>query len=155
MLARFRLRWFEDACDPLDFVTQSHLTEFYDSPLAAGEALFSLSEAKLLEKHGGLRSGRDVLVFDPVHCYGLPGYLQIVDFFIAAGWAPRAFWPHGGHLFALHVAAALGLAGAEVTPFAFYPFNGLFQGAAITESVSNLPDIPGIGFELAARRIKN
>ncbi|WP_266064183.1 enolase C-terminal domain-like protein [Brucella intermedia] len=149
MLAPFGLRWFEDACDPLDFATQSHLTQVYGGPVAAGEALFSLSEAKLLAAYGGLRPGRDVLVFDPVHCYGLPGYLQIVEFFTSLGWPLDSHWPHGGHLFSLHVAAALGLAGAEVTPFAFHPFNGLFDGAAVAEGHSNLPDIPGIGFELA------
>jgi hypothetical protein len=26
-----------------------------------------------------LRRDRDILVFDPVHCYGLPGYLQIIE----------------------------------------------------------------------------
>jgi hypothetical protein len=38
-----------------------------------------LAEANLLDRHGGLRRDRDVLLFDPVHCYGLPGYLQIVE----------------------------------------------------------------------------
>ncbi|TWB09566.1 L-alanine-DL-glutamate epimerase-like enolase superfamily enzyme [Rhizobium sp. ERR 1071] len=149
MLAPFQLNWFEDACDPLDFRTQSHLAKVYEPAVAAGEALFSLSEAKLLAEHGGLRRGRDVLVFDPVHCYGLPGYLQIVELFTSLGWSSNAFWPHGGHLFALHVTSALGLAGAEVTPFAFHPFNGLFEGAVVAEGHTNLPEIPGIGFELA------
>ncbi|KUZ09959.1 hypothetical protein WI69_23935 [Burkholderia diffusa] len=73
-----------------------------------------LAEAKLLERYGGLRPDRDVLVFDPVHCYGLPRYLQIVDHFVSNGWRRDAFWPHGGHLFSLHVVSALGLGGAEV-----------------------------------------
>lgn len=148
LLAPLQLRWFEDLCDPLDFQTQSQLSEAYGSPIAAGEALFSLAEAKLLDEHGGLRRERDILVFDPVHCYGLPGYLQIVENLTSKGWSHRSFWPHGGHLFCLHVVAALGLAGAEVTPFAFYPFNGLFSGATINAGHSTLPNVPGIGFEL-------
>jgi hypothetical protein len=37
------------------------------------------AEANLLDRHGGLRRDRDILLFDPVHCYGLSGYLQIVE----------------------------------------------------------------------------
>jgi D(-)-tartrate dehydratase len=51
----------------------------YPGPVAAGEALFSLAEAKLLDLYGGSRCERDVLDFDTVHCYGLPGFMQIVD----------------------------------------------------------------------------
>src|ERR1700680_3690352 len=79
----------------------------YTGSIAAGEALFSTAEAKLLNRYGGLRCDRDLLLFDPVHCYGLPGYLQIIELFEAHGWRRTAFWPHGGHLFCLHVAAAL------------------------------------------------
>ena len=71
LLSPFGLWWFEDICDPLDFETQAHIAAAYEPPIAAGEALFSLAEAKLLDRHGGLRRGRDVLVFDAVHCYGL------------------------------------------------------------------------------------
>lgn len=147
-LAPLGLRWFEDICDPLDFNTQAVVAARYEPPIAAGEALFSLAEARLLDQHGGLRSDRDILVFDPVHCYGLPGYLQIVDHLTSQGWPRQAFWPHGGHLFSLHLVAALGLGGAEVNPFAFRPFNGLFDGAEIAAGHAELPEIPGIGFEL-------
>jgi L-alanine-DL-glutamate epimerase-like enolase superfamily enzyme len=147
-LAPFGLWWFEDVCDPLDFDTQARVAAVYDGPIAAGEALFSVSEAKLLDRHGGLRRDRDVLVFDPVHCYGLPGYLQIVDHLTHQGWPRQAFWPHGGHLFSLHVVAALGLGGAEINPLAFAPFRGLPAGIRIADGFAELPDAPGIGFEL-------
>lgn len=148
-LAPLSLRWFEDVCDPLDFSTQARLSKLYAPPLASGVALFSLSEAKLLEAHGGIRADRDILVFDPVHCYGLCGYLQIVDFFTSRGWSAGSFWPHGGQLFALHIAVALGLGGGELTPFAFHPFNGLFDGAKAIDGAVSLPDVADIGFELA------
>lgn len=148
-LAPLGLRWFEDVCDPLDFATQARLSELYAPALASGEALFSLAEAKLLEAHGGVRADRDILVFDPVHCYGLCGYLQIVRFFTSRGWSARSFWPHGGQLFALHIAAALGLGGGEITPLAFHPFNGLFDGAQLVDGAVSLPDLAGIGFESA------
>lgn len=149
-LAPYALWWFEDICDPLDFATQAQVAESYGSPIAAGEALFSLPEARLLDHYGGLRHDRDMLVFDPVHCYGLPGYLQIVEHLTANGWPRKAFWPHGGHLFCLHLVAALGLGGAEVNPFAFAPFSGLANSTKIADGHADLPQAPGIGFELNA-----
>lgn len=153
-LAPHGLRWFEDICDPLDFATLADIAAEYRGPIAAGEALFSLAEAKLLERHGGLRRERDVLLFDPVHCYGVPGYLQIVRHFEACGWPRSAFWPHGGHLFSLHVASALGLGGAEVNPFSFEPFGGLPDRVTPANGRVAPPDAPGIGFELQASLYK-
>ena len=146
-LQPYKLMWFEDVCDPLDFEMQSAVTGIYDEPVAAGEALFSAAEAKFLDRHGGLRRDRDILLFDPVHCYGLPGYLQIVEAMEARGWKRSAFWPHGGHLFSLHLASALGLGGAEVNPSSFRPFGGLIDGAVLSEGRATPPDLPGIGFE--------
>ncbi len=147
VLAPYGLWWFEDVCDPLDFETQAAVADVYPHPIAAGEALFSVAEAKLLDRYGGLRRDRDILLFDPAHCYGLVGYLQIVEALKQRGWPPSAFWPHGGHLFTLHVAAALGLAGAEVNPDAFAPFGGLSDGVAPVNGYAKPPDAAGIGFE--------
>ena len=147
-LARFGLRWFEDICDPLDFATHARVAARYDPPIAAGEALFSAAEAALLDQYGGLRRGSDVLLFDPVHCYGLPGYLQIIDTLTAAGWPRGAFQPHGGHLFSFHLVAALGLGGAESNPLAFHPFHGPPAALPVSAGRVRLPEVPGIGFEL-------
>jgi L-alanine-DL-glutamate epimerase-like enolase superfamily enzyme len=147
-LARFGLWWFEDICDPLDFATHARVAARYDPPIAAGEALFSAAEAALLDRYAGLRRTRDILLFDPVHCYGLPGYLRIIDTLTGAGWPRRAFWPHGGHLFSLHLVAALGLGGAEITPLAFHPFHGPPPALPVDAGRIRLPDVPGIGFEL-------
>lgn len=141
------LWWFEDICDPLDFHTHSCVAERYPGPIAAGEALFSLAEARLLDQHAGLRRTRDILLFDPVHCYGLTHYCEIVSAMVKYGWPHSAFWPHGGHLFSLHIAAALGLGGAEINPLAFAPFGAVPCGLAIEDGRINLPDAPGIGFE--------
>jgi L-alanine-DL-glutamate epimerase-like enolase superfamily enzyme len=146
-LAPYGLRWFEDVCDPLDFAAHARIAEHYAPPLAAGEALFSAADARNLARHGGLRPDRDVLVFDPAHCYGLPGYLQIVQVMEAAGWSRRAFQPHGGHLFSLHVAAALGLGGSEANPHNFQPFGGFADDTVVEEGTVRLPDASGIGFE--------
>ncbi|MBI3196426.1 MAG: mandelate racemase [Rhodospirillales bacterium] len=146
-LSPLNLMWFEDICDPLDFETQAAIAALYGKPIAAGEALFSAAEARLLDSHGGLRRDRDILVFDPVHCYGLPGYLQIIEALEVRGWSRRAFWPHGGHLFCLHVVSAFDLGGAEVNPLSFPPFGGLADGMSVAEGRVTPPDAPGIGFE--------
>ncbi len=146
-LAPLGLWWFEDPCDPLDFETQSAVAGAYGGAVAVGEALFSLSEAKLLHQYGGLAPSRDILVFDPVHCYGLPGYLQIVEYLTARGWPRSAFWPHGGHLFCLHLSAALDLGGAEINPFAFQPLCGLPAEVSVADGRVSVPNVPGIGFE--------
>jgi D(-)-tartrate dehydratase len=147
-LAPLGLWWFEDICDPLDFETLAAVAKRYAPPIATGEALFSAAEANLLDRHGGLRRDRDILLFDPVHCYGLPGYLQIVEVLEKRGWPRTAFWPHGGHLFCLHVVAALGLGGAEVNPLCFSPFGGYGDEMTVADGAIEPPTVPGIGFEL-------
>lgn len=146
-MAPYGLRWFEDICDPLDFATHARIAELYPPPLAAGEALFSAADARNLARYGGLRTDRDVLLFDPAHCYGLPGYLQIVRVMEAAGWNRSAFQPHGGHLFSLQVAAALGLGGSEANPHNFQPFGGFADDAVVEDGYVRPPEVPGIGFE--------
>jgi len=147
-LAPMGLWWFEDICDPLDFETLGAVAARYAGPIAAGEALFSAAEAKLLDRYAGLRRARDILLFDPVHCYGLPGYLEIIEVLEARSWPRTAFWPHGGHLFCLHVVAALGLGGAEVNPLCFQPFGGYGDDMRVLVGATEPPTVPGIGFEL-------
>jgi D(-)-tartrate dehydratase len=146
-LEPYRLMLFEDICDPLDFETQNQAAREYTPPLAAGEALFSLADARNLLRYGGLRPDRDVLVFDPVHCYGVPEYLKILALFESSGWSRQSFQPHGGHLFSLHLAAALRLGGSESNPHNFQPFGGFQEDSAVTSGTARPPDVPGIGFE--------
>jgi len=147
-LAPFGLWWLEDICDPLDFDTLGAVAARYAGPIAAGEALFSAAEAKLLDRHAGLRRDCDILLFDPAHCYGLPGYLDIISALESRGWPRGSFWPHGGHLFCLHLATGLGLGGAEVNPLCFQPFGGYGDDTTIVASAAEPPVVPGIGFEL-------
>lgn len=141
------LWWLEDICDPLDLETLAIVAARYQGRMGVGEALFSAAEAVLLDRHGGLRRERDILLFDPVHCYGVPGYLKIIERLETRGWPRRAFWPHGGHLFSLHIASALGLGGAEVNPLSFAPFGGLADGMSLIDGHAAPPAAPGIGFE--------
>jgi len=145
-LAPYGLHWFEDVCDPLDFETLASLGRLYEPPLAAGEAL--LADANNLLRYGGLRPDRDVLLFDPVVCYGLTEYLRIVEMVESEGWSRSACQPHGGHLFALHVSTALGLGGSEANPHNFQPFGGFADGAIVEDGRMRPPEAPGIGFEM-------
>jgi len=146
-LEGYSLWWIEDFLDPLDFEGLAHLAVAYRGNIAAGESLFSESEAGLLDLYGGLNRQRDFLLFDPVHCYGIPGYLRIVTRLLEKGWPRSAFWPHGGHLFSFHVAKGLGLGGIEVNPLSFPPFGGLADGAKLHAGKVLAPEHPGIGFE--------
>jgi D(-)-tartrate dehydratase len=148
--APYGLWWFEDVCDPLDFVTQAEVARIYEPPLAAGEELFSLADARNLIRYGGLRADRDVLLFDPVHCYGVPEYLRILQFAETHRWSRTSFYPHGGHLFSVHVAAALGLGGTESNPYSFQPFGGFADETTIEDGCVCPPNAPGIGFETRA-----
>jgi D(-)-tartrate dehydratase len=145
--APYKLRWFEDMCDPLDFETHARIAATYDQPLGVGEALFSLADTRNLLRYGGLRPGRDVLLFDPAHCYGLPEYLRILETLENNGWTLKSCQPHGGHLFSLHVAAALGLGGCESNPHNFQPFGGFADGSMVENGYIQPPEVPGIGFE--------
>ena len=146
-LSPLGLWWFEDVCDPHDFRTQRAVTDRYSGRIAAGEPLFSWQEAALLADHGGLRPDRDILLFDPAHCYGVTGFARIVATMVDRGWKRDAFWPHGGHLFTLHVAAGLRLGGTEVNPFSFAPFGGLRDGDRVASGAARVSSEPGIGFE--------
>jgi L-alanine-DL-glutamate epimerase-like enolase superfamily enzyme len=153
-LAPYGLRWFEDMCDPLDFAAHAQIARIYEPPLAAGEALFSLADARNLLRYGELRPDRDVLLFDPVHCYGLSEYLRLVEMVEGHGWSRTACQPHGGHLFSLHIAAALGLGGSEANPHNFQPFGGFADGAVVCNGRMCPPEAPGIGFETRSRLYK-
>jgi L-alanine-DL-glutamate epimerase-like enolase superfamily enzyme len=146
-LAPYNLRWFEDMCDPLDFEAHAEIARIYEPPLAVGEALFSLGDARNLIRYGKLRPERDVLLFDPAHCYGIPEYLRILNMLEANGWSRVSCQPHGGHLFTLHVAAALGLGGSESNPHNFQPLGGFSDGAIVENGTIQPPNAPGIGFE--------
>ena len=146
-LAPLGLRWYEEPVDPLDYLLHAALATRYAGPIATGENLFSMQDARNLIRHGGLRPDRDVLQFDPALSYGLVEYLRTLDMLRAHGWSPRRCVPHGGHQFALNIAVGLGLGGNESYPDVFAPFGGFADGYAVAASRVRLPDIPGIGFE--------
>jgi L-alanine-DL-glutamate epimerase-like enolase superfamily enzyme len=141
------LRWYEEPLDPLDYSTHATLAEHYGPPIATGENLFSMLDARNLIRHGGLRPDRDILQMDPALSYGLCEYLRTLDMLAAHGWSRRRCVPHGGHQFALNIAVGLGLGGNESYPEVFAPFGGFADDVPVVEGRVTMPDIPGVGFE--------
>ncbi|GAA0584833.1 mandelate racemase/muconate lactonizing enzyme family protein [Craurococcus roseus] len=146
-LTPYKLRWYDEPLDPLDFATHATLAEHYGGPIATGENLFSAADARNLVRHAGLRPDRDVLQFDPALSYGLVEYIRILNVLQTHGWSPRRCVPHGGHQFALNIAVGLGLGGNESYPEVFAPFGGFADDTPVQDSRVRLPGIPGIGFE--------
>jgi L-alanine-DL-glutamate epimerase-like enolase superfamily enzyme len=153
-LAPYRLRWYEEAGDPLDYDLQARLSEVYEPPMATGENLFSVQDARNLLRYAGLRPDRDVLQFDCALSYGLVEYLRTLDMLKEHGWSPARCIPHGGHQMSLNLAAGLGLGGNESYPGIFQPFGGFADGIPVQDSHVTLPEIPGIGFEAKAQLYK-
>jgi len=146
-LAPYRLRWYEEPGDPLDFELQAELANHYPGPMATGENLFSMQDARNLIRYARLRADRDVLQFDCALSYGLVEYLRILGMLKDHEWSPVRCIPHGGHQMSLNIAAGLGLGGNESYPGIFQPFGGFADGIPVKDSYVKLPEIPGVGFE--------
>jgi D(-)-tartrate dehydratase len=147
-LAPFRLRWFEEPCDPLDFALLAEIASRYAPPLATGENLFSTQDVENLVRFGGLRPERnDVIQVDPPHAYGIVQYARTVAMLERRGWPRSALFPHGGNQMSLAIAGGFGLAGAESYPGVFGAFGGFADDAALEGGYLALSERPGIGFE--------
>ena len=146
----YGLRWYEEAGDPLDYALQAELSRHYPAPMATGENLFSMQDARNLIRYAGMRPDRDVLQFDCALSYGLVEYMRTLDILAAHGWSTRRVVPHGGHQMSLNIAAGLHLGGNESYPDVFRPFGGFADGNAVEAGYVTLPNVPGIGFETKA-----
>ena len=149
-LQPYGLFWYEEAGDPLDFQLQAELASHYDGPLATGENLFSMQDARNLIRYGGMRAERDWLQFDCALSYGLVEYLRTLEMLKQHAWSPRRCIPHGGHQMSLNIAAGLGLGGNESYPDVFQPFGGFADGTPVENGRVKMPEVPGVGFEAKA-----
>ncbi|HSP71654.1 MAG TPA: enolase C-terminal domain-like protein [Gaiellaceae bacterium] len=149
-LEPYGLFWYEEPGDPLDFELQALLAEAYAPPLATGENLFSHQDARNLLRYGGMRRDRDYVQVDPALSYGLVEYLRVLEVLAERGWSSRRCVPHGGHQFALQIAAGLHLGGNESYPGVFAPIGGFADGAAVVDGRVRPGDAPGIGIEAKA-----
>lgn len=147
-LSPFKLRWYEEPCDPLDFAALAELAAAYPEPLSTGENLFSTQDVENLVRFGGLRpQGRDVIQVDPPQAYGIVQYARTLDMLAGYGWQRSSMFPHGGNQMSLAIAAGFGLGGAESYPGVFGPFAGFADDAVLENGHLKLSDRPGIGFE--------
>ena len=146
-LSQYELFWYEEAGDPLDYQLQAELAEHYPGPMATGENLFSMQDARNLIRYGGMRPDRDWLQFDCALSYGLVEYLRTLEMLKENGWSASRCIPHGGHQMSLAIAAGLGLGGNECYPDLFQPYGGFPDGVKVVDSIVRLPELPGIGFE--------
>ena len=146
-LAPYSLFWYEEAGDPLDFELQAELSRRYPHPMATGENLFSMQDARNLIRYGGMHPETDWLQFDCALSYGLVEYLRTIAMVEANGWSRTRIVPHGGHQMSLNMAAGLGLGGNESYPGVFQPFGGFADGIQVRNGKVNLPSSPGVGFE--------
>jgi len=150
-LKPYGLFWYEEAGDPLDFDLQAELARHYDGPMATGENLFSMQDARNLIRYGGMRPDRDWLQFDCALSYGLVEYLRTLDMLRSHAWSWRRCIPHGGHQMSLNIAAGLGLGGNESYPDVFQPFGGFADNTPVEAGYVRMHDAPGIGFEAKAK----
>ncbi|MHC5109437.1 MAG: enolase C-terminal domain-like protein [Planctomycetota bacterium] len=143
----YGLKWYEEPCDPLDYHALAEVASACRTPMATGENLFSCIDTQNLIRYGGLRPNIDTLQMDPALSCGLVEYLRILDTLEAAGWSRTRCVPHGGHQFALHLAAGLGLGGAEAYPSVFGPFAGFADHIDVSRGLTTPGESPGIGIE--------
>lgn len=146
-IEQYDLFWYEEAGDPLDYALQAELANHYPGPMATGENLFSHQDARNLLRYGGMRPDRDWLQFDPALSYGLVEYKKVLDLLPDYGFSARNCIPHGGHQFALCIAAGLEMGGNESYPDVFQPFGGFADDIAVEDGKVGLHQSPGIGFE--------
>jgi D(-)-tartrate dehydratase len=147
-LGPYKLHWYEEPGDPLDFKLLAEVAAASPTPIATGENLFSTQDAQNLIRYGGLNRETDFLQFDPALSYGIVEYRRTLDMLHAEGWSSRRCVPHGGHQMALHIAAGLKLGGNESYPGVFLPFGGFADEPPVRDGKVEIPDAPGTGIEL-------
>ena len=153
-LEPYGLKWYEEPGDPLDFELNREVGLVSSTPIATGENLFSMQDARNLIRYGGMKRERDFLQMDPALSYGLVEYLRTLEMLAENGWSNRRCIPHGGHQFALHIAAGLGLGGAESYPGIFEPFGGFADDIPVEQGRVRPSGTPGIGVEAKPELMK-
>jgi len=143
----YGLAWFEEPVDPLDYQAHAELAADCACPIAVGENLFSLTDARNLVRHAGLRPERDWLQFDPSLCYGPTEFIAMLQMSREYGWSPGRHGPHGGQQLGLALAAGLQLGGTETYPLVFQPFGGFGDEVTVVDGQVAPEESPGIGVE--------
>jgi len=146
-LAPFRLRWFEEPTDPLDYALLAEVAAHYDAPVGTGENLFSTQDVENLVRFGGLRADRDIIQTDVPQSYGIVQFSRTLEMLKKHGWDRKSVFPHGGNQMTLAIVGGFGLGGCEAYPGVFGVFAGFADDAKVENGYIRLPERPGIGFE--------
>ena len=150
-LEQYKLKWFEEAGDPLDYQLNAELSKNYKNSLATGENLFSMQDSRNLIRYGGMRRDIDWLQFDCSLSYGLVEYLKTLNMMKEYNWSSRRVIPHGGHQLSCNIAAGLNLGGNEIYPSLFQPFGGFPDEPLVEDSFVTFPKFIGMGYEKKAK----
>ncbi len=146
-LKPFKLRWFEEPTDPLDYALLEDVASIYDSPIGTGENLFSTQDIENLVRFGGMRPDRDIIQIDVPQSYGIVQFSRTLDMLQRHKWQRHSIFPHGGNQMTLAIVGGFGLGGCEAYPGVFGVFAGFADEAKVENGYLKLPDRPGIGFE--------
>src|SRR3954469_2694662 len=146
-LKPFKLGWFEEPTDPLDFALLEDVASIYDSPIGTGENLFSTQDIENLVRFGGMRPDRDIIQIDVPQSYGIVQFSRTLDMLKRHKWQRHSIFPHGGNLMTLAIVGGFGLGGCEAYPDVFGVFAGFADDAKVDNGFLTLSDRPGIGFE--------
>ena len=146
-LKPFKLRWFEEPTDPLDYALLKDVASIYDSPIGTGENLFSTQDIENLVRFGGMRPDCDIIQIDVPQSYGIVQFSRTLDMLKRHKWGRHSIFPHGGNQMTLAIVGGFGLGGCEAYPDAFGVFAGFADDAKVENGYLKLSDRPGIGFE--------
>ncbi len=146
-LKDFKLRWFEEPTDPLDYALLADFASVYDSPIGTGENLFSTGDIENLVRFGGMREDRDIIQIDVPQSYGITQFARTLEMLKRHKWKRTSIFPHGGNQMTLHIVGGFGLGGCEAYPDVFGVFAGFADEAKVDNGWLKLPQRPGIGFE--------
>jgi len=146
-LAPYRLRWFEEPTDPLDYALLADVAAVYDAPIGTGENLFSTQDVENLVRFGGMRADRDIIQTDVPQSYGIVQFSRTLDMLKRHGWGRHSVFPHGGNQMTLAIVGGFGLGGCEAYPGVFGIFAGFADDAKVENGELRLSQRPGIGFE--------
>lgn len=145
--APYRLRWFEEPLDPLDFQGYAALAQHYEAPIAQGECLSAPQEVRNFLQFGGFRPDRDIVQVDPPQAYGISMMPQYVKLLEQAGGTRASLWPHGGNLMSFNLVAGLCTGGCESYPQGLGAFSGFADEMAVEDGCVAVTQRPGFGWE--------
>ena len=146
-LSAYDLFWYEEAGDPLDYELQAELSQRYAKPMATGENLFSMQDARNLIRHGGMRKDIDWLQFDCALAYGLVEYQRTLKMLDDMAGRRRAAFRMAGIRCRWPSPPGSAWAATRSYPDLFQPYGGFPDGVRVENGHVTLPPLPGIGFE--------